>query len=265
MHSTPPKPGNRFLRAALFGALGIALAATLISCASVERAVVIPPHIDGATFIGDQTCAECHQNITKDFTSATHSHIKALGTNADEIGCESCHGPGSKHKESGGLKGTIINPRRNSETCFQCHMDMKAKFSAPSHHPVEDGKVSCADCHNPHKGQAVVGGGTALATEQDTCTKCHLQQRGPFVFEHEALREGCTTCHSPHGSVNEKMLVQRNSNLCLKCHFQTQGVTPGLIYIGGQEHSARLSQGTCWTSGCHEAVHGSHINSSLRY
>jgi hypothetical protein len=26
-----------------------------------------------------------------------------------------------------------------------------------------------------------------------------------------------------------------------------------------------LSQGTCWTAGCHEAVHGSRVNSSLRF
>jgi hypothetical protein len=26
-----------------------------------------------------------------------------------------------------------------------------------------------------------------------------------------------------------------------------------------------VQQGTCWTAGCHEAVHGSRVNSSLRY
>jgi hypothetical protein len=27
----------------------------------------------------------------------------------------------------------------------------------------------------------------------------------------------------------------------------------------------RLQQGSCWTAGCHEAVHGSRVNSSLRF
>jgi predicted CXXCH cytochrome family protein len=84
------------------------------------------------------------------------------------------------------------------------------------------------------------------------------------VFDHEALREGCTTCHSPHGGVNAKMLTERNANLCLKCHFQQQS-QPGVILIGGVDHTSRLSQGACWSAGCHEAVHGSRVSPSLRF
>ncbi|HYV30285.1 MAG TPA: cytochrome c3 family protein, partial [Candidatus Binatia bacterium] len=138
-------------------------------------------------------------------------------------------------------------------------------LTGPQTRPVSaGGRVSCADCHNPHKGQAIIGGGTALSTEQETCGKCHVAQRGPFVFEHEAVREGCTTCHQPHGSVNARMLIERNHVLCLKCHFQQQTVG-GKIFIGGQEHSGRLGRGTCWSAGCHEAVHGSQTGSSLRF
>ena len=60
-----------------------------------------------------------------------------------------------------------------------------------------------------------------------------------------------------------RMLVERNSTLCLKCHFQQQ--TAAGIFIGGQEHSSRLTRGACWSAGCHEAVHGSHVGSSLRF
>jgi predicted CXXCH cytochrome family protein len=250
--------------AALVGLLGITAAATMISCATVQRTIVIPPHIEGATFVGSKTCEQCHQNVTKDFHTADHSRLMARGENAKDMGCESCHGPGSIHNESGGARNTIINPKRDPETCFQCHLDMKARFETPHHHPVENGKVSCSDCHNPHKGQVIKGGGTSLTIEQDTCMQCHTVQRGPFVFEHEAIREGCTTCHNPHGSVNDKMLVQRNNNLCLKCHFQSQSAS-GKIIIGSQDHTSRVMQGACWSAGCHEAVHGSHVSSSLRF
>jgi predicted CXXCH cytochrome family protein len=236
----------------------------MISCASLQRAVVIPPHIEGATLVGDKNCAECHANVTKDFHTAEHARLKAHGANGAEIGCESCHGAGSVHSESGGARHTIINPKRNAEVCMTCHLEMKARFDASHHHPVENGKVSCSDCHNPHKGPAIKGGGTMLASQSDTCMQCHQAQRGPFVFEHEAVREGCVTCHDPHGTPNDKMLVQRNNNLCLKCHFQSQ--TPsGDIVIGSQNHGSRVLQGTCWSAGCHEAVHGSHVSSSLRF
>jgi hypothetical protein len=35
--------------------------------------------------------------------------------------------------------------------------------------------------------------------------------------------------------------------------------------IGGFDHAGFVSRGTCWSAGCHEAVHGSQIGSSLRY
>jgi predicted CXXCH cytochrome family protein len=84
------------------------------------------------------------------------------------------------------------------------------------------------------------------------------------VFEHEVMREGCTTCHAPHGSVNARLLIARNATLCLRCHFQQQ-TTTGKIYIGTQDHTSFLSRGTCWSAGCHEAIHGSQVNDHLRF
>ena len=121
--------------------------------------------------------------------------------------------------------------------------------------------MACSDCHDPHGGPAIRG--TAFALDSNmSCVQCHPAQRGPYVFEHEAVREGCTICHSPHGSVNEKMLTERGSNLCLKCHIdmRTSNVT-----VGGLPHQFLMQRGTCWTAGCHEAVHGSHVSATLRY
>lgn len=247
---------------------GASFTLVLISCATTGRALMAPPGIPGATFIGSDACAECHEKINRDFRTADHAKLQAKGDNAKDIGCESCHGPGSKHKESGGELKTIVNPGKSPEACMQCHLDVKAQFSLPYSHQVMSGKMSCNDCHDPHKGSALKGGGTQISGANETCMQCHTQQRGPFVFPHDAVRDGCTSCHSPHGSVNQKMLTERNSNLCLKCHFQQQlGVAPAdMIEIGGSAHSgtSRLSRGTCWTAGCHEAVHGSNVSNHLR-
>jgi predicted CXXCH cytochrome family protein len=247
--------------ALVFGAA--AAAGVALSCAT-SRTIFAPPDVPGAKFVGSASCADCHQEIVRDFKSSSHARLEARGDTVQNVGCESCHGPGSTHNDSGGAAHTIVNPNKSPETCYRCHLEMKARFSLPSHHPVEEGKVSCSDCHNPHKGPAVNGGGTELATEFDTCGRCHTAQRGPFVFEHEAIREGCTTCHQPHGTVNAKMLRERNASLCLKCHFQEQTVA-GRVYIGARDHSSFLSRGTCWSAGCHEAIHGSQIGSSLRF
>jgi predicted CXXCH cytochrome family protein len=244
--------------------LGGLAAVGVVSCASVGQSLMIPPQIPGATYVGSEACEQCHEDVTKGFKSATHYHLMAPGDNAKNIGCESCHGPGSKHVDSGGGPNTIVNPRKSPETCFQCHLDKKAQFNLPSHHPVIEGKVSCGDCHDPHKGSVIKGGGTELMGKNDICAKCHMEQLGPFVFEHEAMREGCTTCHDPHGSVNARLLIARNQTLCLRCHFQQQTAN-GHLYIGDFDHTTFVNRGTCWSAGCHEAIHGSKVSPHLRY
>jgi len=252
----------------LFWGVGGAAALTvvLLSCSTGNsgRTIVAPPSIAGAEFVGSESCDTCHEEITRDFRTATHARLTAEGDNAKHMGCESCHGAGSLHVQSGGAANKIVNPGKNPETCFQCHLEVRAKFTLPHHHPVLEGKMGCSACHNPHKGDAVKSGGTELASFNETCFQCHSVQRGPYVFEHEALREGCLTCHQPHGSVNQRMLTERNQTLCLKCHFQQQ-VAAGTLLIGGRDHTSFLRRGTCWSAGCHEAVHGSQVSSSLRF
>jgi predicted CXXCH cytochrome family protein len=261
-------------------ALVFALAA--ISCGTVKNSVVVLPDYPGAKYIGSKECEQCHDEIYRDFATADHARLIAAGTNSLNAGCEGCHGPCSVHSDSGGetlppysfASGRAqrssygprlaVAPARSTENlCYQCHADVRGQFSLPSHHPVPEGELSCTDCHSPHQGSIHVGGGASLLTENESCQRCHAEQRGPYVFEHEAVREGCVICHTPHGSVNTKLLTVRDANLCLKCHFQQQA--GGALLIGGVDHTLQVQEGTCWTAGCHEAVHGSRVSSSLRF
>jgi len=74
------------------------------------------------------------------------------------------------------------------------------------------------------------------------------------------VREGCTTCHKPHGSIHEKMLVARDANVCLRCHTQAD-----FPIMGRRDHRSFIQQGTCFSGGCHTAVHGSNFDDHLRY
>jgi len=261
MHASPLKV--RGVLAGLILCAGMGLLSLLVeSCATVERAVVVPPMIEGATFVGDKACLDCHANIARAFPASTHARLRLEGTNAAGLhGCESCHGPASRHVAMGGAgrDKLIVNPGKDPQACYQCHLDVNAQFHLPQHHPVTEGKMNCVSCHDPH-GMDIMkpAGGLAMARQNESCGNCHREQTRPFVFEHAALREGCTSCHSPHGSINPKLLTLRDSNLCLRCHAQTRRADAGgRLYMGNVDHTGYVRYGTCWTSGCHVSVHGS--------
>jgi predicted CXXCH cytochrome family protein len=260
-HSVAPTLLRSMAIPALFVAAG-ALVLLFASCSSTERRIVAPPMIEGASFVGNKACLDCHATIARNFPASPHGRLHLeTGKMAGQNGCESCHGPGSKHVQMGGLgrEKFIINPGKDPQSCFQCHQDVNAQFHLPQHHPLPEGKMNCVQCHDPHGVDIMkTAGGLATGRLNESCAQCHREQTRPFVFEHAAMRDGCTSCHNPHGSVNSKLLTIRDSNLCLRCHTQKRDPSIGSNFvIGNVDHTGFIRYGACWTSGCHSSIHGS--------
>lgn len=149
-------------------------------------------------------CLQCHQGGARmGWKSGAHQMA--------DVSCTSCHVVMAKKSEH-----SLLAREQGKETCFQCHGDVRAKMAKSSHHPVREGRLDCADCHNPHGSSTP--GMLKKATVNDTCHTCHADKRGPFVWEHAPVRESCTNCHDAHGSSNRGMLVAANTALCLQCH-----------------------------------------------
>jgi predicted CXXCH cytochrome family protein len=136
--------------------------------------------------------------------------------------------------------------------CFTCHLTIQAKFALPEHHRVPEGLIKCSDCHNPHGTQNL---SSLNKPASETCVNCHVEKRGPYVYEHPAVKvEGCVSCHNPHGSTNRMLLVRREGRqLCLQCHtgYHAQLSVP---------HSRLGFQTSGECVRCHVTVHGSNFD-----
>jgi DmsE family decaheme c-type cytochrome len=156
-----------------------------------------------------------------------------------------------------------------SETCAQCHREQRAEFRKRSHMPLPEGKISCADCHNPHgsSARALLGADSV----NEVCYSCHAEKRGPMLWEHAPVRESCVNCHSPHGSNHDKLLVAARPYLCQQCHnlpvghnstFYRDGQTAAGALVGGGQ-SPRVIGRTC--QNCHSQIHGSNHPAGARF
>lgn len=190
----------------------------------------------------DDTCLGCHAGTHPNFERSPHAKAG--------VSCLSCH---NVHAPKVPEKLLVA---AQPQLCFQCHADVKPNFDMPFHHPVNEGVVKCSDCHDAH-GTFGANNLRSTADQNQVCTKCHMETRGPFVFEHAAVRaEGCTGCHSPHGSQNARMLNMPSINtLCNQCHSRVAGGTVHSMGAGSDELAPCTS--------CHTYIHGSNINAAF--
>jgi DmsE family decaheme c-type cytochrome len=187
-------------------------------------------------------CLQCHEG-------GARFGWKAGAHQANDVSCISCHVVMKKNTERALLAKASV-----SETCYPCHREVRAQMMKMSHHPVREGRMDCASCHNVH-GSAP--GLLVKNTLNETCTTCHTEKRGPFLWEHAPVRENCVNCHTPHGSSHRNLLARKDSFLCLSCHS-----------YGGHINLPRYNRvSNPYGSGCvncHITTHGSNHPSGAK-
>ena len=240
----------------------LCLATFLVFCSfycSQKFIKVAIPKIDGASYSGDQSCVDCHEEISTEFKKSIHGRLAKFEASGKRKGCESCHGPGSQHVDEEDpekiLSFSSLKSAEKSEICLVCHN--KANWRS-SEHPLND--KDCTSCHNIH-GKSK---GKLLAkSEPKLCYDCHkdIQAKTLYPSHHpiwETERTGrkrmiCSDCHDVHGSPVKGLKTAVSSNdLCFKCHTKYQGP---FIY----EHAPVVEDCNI----CHEP-HGTVANNLLR-
>ena len=181
-------------------------------------------------------CLKCHSAASTPSLSHWHTSVHAL----NDLSCFSCH---TLHE---GPQQRVSNDKM-AELCYGCHPDVRAQISLFSHHPIREKKMSCFDCHEPHgsmQDKLLKG-----STPRDTCTRCHMEKSGPFIYEHGDVMENCGNCHAPHGSVNRRLLNSSMPFLCIQCH------NPGHYSAVLSSDTKPLFANRC--TDCHTTIHGS--------
>src|ERR1700756_4540593 len=77
--------------------------------AAQQRATAPSPKtaVNPADYVGAEACALCHEPEMKGFNNNPHAKL-ALEHDGKGVTCESCHGPGKAHIESGGVASDIF-------------------------------------------------------------------------------------------------------------------------------------------------------------
>lgn len=199
-----------------------------------------------AEFVGADTCASCHEEISKGFASNPHTKMAQMHGNNGAT-CENCHGAGSEHVAGGGDVTKIFNPTKASakeidQKCLSCHSGAHANFMRSAH---GEAGVSCISCHSVHKSKDKEH--LLTASQPTLCFQCHTDVKPQFSMPfHHKVEEGlvqCSDCHDPHGTLNAKSVksAAEQDAVCVKCHTETAGP---FVY----EHAAVKTEGC---TACH--------------
>jgi len=177
-------------------------------------------HAD-AVHVGD--CGACH---TTGFGQPTGGQLDGSTPLLDGIGCESCHGPGSKHLTAGSVaeRDATITRVPPDKTCTDCHGDrlngnrpgaLNQPFTPVTDDTLRNSKAN--GIRGPHH-----------------CAAAFLYGRGgynimsPMASPHSTLPNTCMNCHQKtinpatgkvdHGADMEKPVIDFSNPNCASCH-----------------------------------------------
>jgi DmsE family decaheme c-type cytochrome len=217
-------------------AAAVATAPSALASAAASSAVA--GGVVRAAYVGSDECATCHRPQYLAFASSAMGRqlLSNPRTALERRGCESCHGPGSAHVAAAGsghqpgfLTFAPDDPTPVSErndACLRCHAGTKRLDWQGSPHELRE--LACTNCHQvmtPASPEKQLRRATVL----ETCGQCHDRQMRAqqLAFSRMPVAEGkmgCTNCHNPHGSPNERMLNAPTANdVCFGCHAEKRG------------------------------------------
>ncbi|GAB4276337.1 MAG: hypothetical protein Kow0056_06660 [Coriobacteriia bacterium] len=157
-------------------------------------------------------CYGCHPQIQSDFVQPSHHPVGTV-----QLNCADCHNPHAADYN-------YLLSAKNNNMCYQCHeVPIQASFDDSAHK-----ERLCIDCHTPHGSDYAP---MLRERNPDICLNCHGttvdgENKHPFrpTYYDPKAQDALTctsTCHNPHGTTFNYMLVDwyyPMDGLCLQCH-----------------------------------------------
>ncbi|MEO8587058.1 MAG: hypothetical protein ABI584_12925, partial [Acidobacteriota bacterium] len=134
----------------------------------------------GRTFAGDKSyasasCVSCHAGAQEhaassgekkpvSVTKGAQANVACLSCHAGKpmqahwegsahqmagLTCASCHGVHAEHGGTPEMAKTLPGPSAVTKKCLECHGAQRIAMNQRSGHPLKEGQMNCASCHNP--------------------------------------------------------------------------------------------------------------------
>jgi predicted CXXCH cytochrome family protein len=228
----------------------------------------------------DVQCAPCHYNGYSLTQNAGGEYVAAAAADVNgethpvtgvkqelNIGCETCHGPGSEHVAAGGNGLAIVTPlnitsERSNMICGQCHSRPQGNdsFLIKKDAPLDTSNkmmvagTSRADflASNTSRHDASDTAGDYWGDKKHS--KSHHQQYTDFI-QTAKYRNGsnlmtCYSCHDPHapGTDRHQLAGTNDNSLCQGCHATVTDVVAHMTAKTGSSMGASTKCVQCHTT-----------------
>jgi hypothetical protein len=163
--------------------------------------------------LGPRDVVECFGCHSAGAVSGGRLHLESI---APGVGCESCHGPASRHVaaiHAGDLPAAKMpklagySTEEMSEMCGRCHRTWSQiaangprgvlnvrfqpyRLTNSKCYSVTDVRIRCSACHDPHGPLE-----SAVASYDVRCTACHSAKAAARTCT--VAKQNCVTCHMP--------------------------------------------------------------------
>ncbi|MBI2266576.1 MAG: DmsE family decaheme c-type cytochrome [Armatimonadetes bacterium] len=180
-------------------------------------------------------CGKCHKEFCdisdcKIYRNPMYKTTTRLhGVEAEEVGCDACHGPTAQHLQDPSkkewqtpIKFASFSPSKKIGVCLKCHSDER-RFSFRMFSHARNG-MACTSCHSNLHGADPKG---FKKRDPDLCYDCHREKRAQFRMpSRHPLEEGkmkCSSCHNMHGGATQGLRGENERETCVKCHAEYGG------------------------------------------